>query len=87
MGHPREEYWSGLPFPSSGDLPYLAIEPQSLALQADSLPLSHLVSASSNFTFGYFSEENKSSNFKRYMHRYGHLSIIYNRIESNLNVH
>ena len=60
------------------------LEPQSLALHTDSLPLSHLVSPSSNFTFGYFSEENKSSNFKRYMHPYGHLSIVYNTIESNL---
>ena len=34
----REEYWSGLPFPSPGDLPNPGIEPQSPALQADSLP-------------------------------------------------
>ena len=32
------EYWSGLPFPSLGDLPNPAIEPGSPALQADSLP-------------------------------------------------
>ena len=29
---PRQEYWSGLPFPSPGDLPDPGIEPQSLAL-------------------------------------------------------
>ena len=34
----RQEYWSGLPFPSPGDLPDPAIKPRSLALQADSLP-------------------------------------------------
>ena len=34
----REEYWSGLPFLSPGDLPDLGIEPGSPALQADSLP-------------------------------------------------
>ena len=34
----RKEYWSGLPFPSPGDLPNPGIEPRSLALQADSLP-------------------------------------------------
>ena len=34
----RQEYWSGLPFPSPGDLPYPGIEPRSSALQADSLP-------------------------------------------------
>ena len=34
----RQEYWSGLPFPSSGDLPNPGIEPPSPALQEDSLP-------------------------------------------------
>ena len=34
----RQEYWSGLPFPSPGDLPYPRIEPRSSALQADALP-------------------------------------------------
>ena len=33
----RQEYWSGLPFPSPGDLPYPGIESGSPALQADSL--------------------------------------------------
>ena len=33
-----EEYWSGLPFPSPGDLPYPGNEPESPALQVDSLP-------------------------------------------------
>ena len=32
VGFPRQEYWSGLPFPSSGDLPDPGIEPQSPAL-------------------------------------------------------
>ena len=34
----RQEYWSGLTFPSPGDLPDPGIEPRSPALQADSLP-------------------------------------------------
>ena len=42
MGVSRQEYWSGLPFPSPKDLPDPGIEPGSPALQADSLPLSHL---------------------------------------------
>ena len=37
MGFSRQEYWSGLPFPSSGDLPNPGIEPGSSALQPDSL--------------------------------------------------
>ena len=34
----RQEYWSGLPFPSPGDLPDPEIKPRSPALQTDSLP-------------------------------------------------
>ena len=34
----RQEYWSGLPFPSPGDLPDPGIEPGSPTLQVDSLP-------------------------------------------------
>ena len=41
MGLPRQKHWSGLPFPSPGDLPDPGMEPASPALQADSLPLSH----------------------------------------------
>ena len=37
MGFPRQEYWSGFPFPSPGDLPDPGIEPGSPALQADIL--------------------------------------------------
>ena len=45
MEFPRQKYWSGLPFPSPGDLPHPEIEPMSLvspALQADSLPAEQL---------------------------------------------
>ena len=38
MKLPRQEYWSGLTFPSPGALSYPGIEPRSSALQADSLP-------------------------------------------------
>ena len=38
VGFSRQECWSGLPFPSSGDLPNPGIEPGSPALQADALP-------------------------------------------------
>ena len=37
MGFSRQEYWSGLPFPSPGDLPDPGIEPGSPALEADAL--------------------------------------------------
>ena len=45
MEFSRQEYWSELPFSTPGDLPNPGIEPVSLlstALEADSLPLSHL---------------------------------------------
>ena len=38
IGFSRQEYWSGLPFPSPGDLPDPGIEPRSPTLQADTLP-------------------------------------------------
>ena len=36
-GFSRQQYWSGLPYPSAEDLPNIGIKPRSLALQADSL--------------------------------------------------
>ena len=38
MGFSRQEYWSGVPFPSPGDLPHPGTNPRSPALQADALP-------------------------------------------------
>ena len=38
MGFSRQEYWSGVPLPSPGDLPDPGIEPGSPTLQADTLP-------------------------------------------------
>ena len=37
MGFSRQKYWSGLPFPSPGDLPEPGIEQRSPAFQADAL--------------------------------------------------
>ena len=42
MGFSRQEYWSGLSFPSPVDVPDPGIELESAALKADSLPFSHL---------------------------------------------
>ena len=45
MGFPRQEYWSGLPFPPPGDLPTQGVTPclqWLLHWEVDSLPLSHL---------------------------------------------
>ena len=51
MGFPKQEYWSGLPFPSPGDLPNPGVEPESLTWQADSSPLSHQESLLINIHF------------------------------------
>ena len=37
LGFSRQEYWSGLPFPSPGDIPDPGIKPRSPALEADAL--------------------------------------------------
>ena len=41
----RQEYWSGLPFPTPGDHPNPGIKSSASALQEDSLPVSHLGSS------------------------------------------
>jgi len=54
MGFPRQEYWSGLPFPSPGDLPNPGIEPASPALQVEPFtaePL-YIVHRTDYITFG-----------------------------------
>ena len=38
MGFSRQEYWSGVPFPSPGDLPDPGVKPRSPELQTDALP-------------------------------------------------
>ena len=45
-GFPRQEYWSGLPFPSPGDLPDSGIEPWPPALQVGSLPTEPVIKLS-----------------------------------------
>ena len=51
IGFARQEYWNGLPFPSTGHLPNLGIKPRSPALHADSLPTEESpVSITSPFT-------------------------------------
>ena len=49
MGFCRQEYWSGLPFLSPGDLPDPSIEPRSPAVQADSLPVELRRKAATNY--------------------------------------
>ena len=56
MGFSRQEYWSGLPFPSPGNLPDPGIEPGSPALQMDSLLLSHKVTQYKTYYFSHIEQ-------------------------------
>ena len=68
MGCLRQEYWSGLPFPSPEDLPGLEIKPPSPAWQVGSLPLSHKGNPSSSISSGQnLSDINPFNSHKRSM--------------------
>ena len=54
VGFSRQEYWSGLLFPSPGDLPNSGIEPGSPTLQADALPSEPPGILLYNFPFVYY---------------------------------
>ena len=78
MEFSRQEYWSGLPFPSSGDLPDPWIKPRSSALAGGFF--THWATRearSSNFTSGYLPKESKNTNLRRYKHFNVHHTIIY----------
>ena len=51
MEFSRQEYWSGLPFLSPGELPDPGIEPRSPALQVDSLPSEPLTNLRAGYLF------------------------------------
>ena len=79
-GFSRQEYWSGLPWSSPGDLLNPGIGSRSPTLQVGSLlsepPGKPIWSSTS--TSGYFPQENKNTNSKRHTHAYVHCSVIYN---------
>jgi len=82
MGFSKQEYWSGLPFPSPGDLPNPGIEPRSPTLQADTLnseppgKLSKLPYDPAYPTAGHTPQGNQ--NWKRYMYPNVHCNTVYN---------
>ena len=61
IGFSRQEHWSGLPFPSPGDLPDPGIKPRSPALQADASPSEPLGKPKERHS--YISGENCPPNF------------------------
>ena len=69
---PKQEYWSGLPLPSPGDLPHPGIKPMSPTLpvwQADSLPLSLLGSFNSLYICVYEYEDQIKKNIIEILQR------------------
>ena len=67
MEFSRQEYWSGLPFPSPGDLPNPGIKTGSLALKADSLQSELLGKTLTTDNFLYFQEQYLINNDNLYI--------------------
>ena len=64
MGFPGQEYGSGLPFSSSGNLPDPGIKLLSPSLQAESLPLSHPGSPKTTYIFLYYKSQHHRWKYK-----------------------
>ena len=90
-GFSRQEHWSGLPFPSPGDLPDPGIKPRSPTLQADSLPSEppgkppQTTKWYSNSTSEYISKVKEITTSKRYLHSHTYCSIIKNSQDMEAN--
>ena len=87
MKFSRQKYWSGLPFPSPGNLPSSGIEPRSPELQADSLPLSHQWSSQKTFiSLNLHTQSNKErgqgQQVKEALHPWGSFWALCDRIKS-----
>ena len=70
MGFSRQEYWSGLPFPSPGDLPDPGMESGSPSWQVASLPLSHLGSPYACVHALYISMQHVYTQIYLFIHKY-----------------
>ena len=79
----QKEYWSGLPFPSPGDLPDPGIEPGPPAFQADTLPLEPPVKPIPAkihpffFSFMYYLENMDHNAFPNHKIHFFNISFIY----------
>ena len=73
MGFSSQEYWSGLPFPSSGDLPDPWIKPTSPALAGRFLPLSHQGSPDNSLYLLYYVDWTRSAGSSKYTRLLGRI--------------
>ena len=74
LGIPRQEYWSGLPFPSPGDFSDPGIEPASPAWRVNSLPLSHLGGPQEVGTEGQMCKRSEIEHFRCFTLLYVHFT-------------
>ena len=75
MERPRQEYWSGLPFPPPGNLPDPGIELKSPALQVNSLPVSHLGSPHVDWGLSIYLPQLLGSTLSPFSFRYSALRL------------
>ena len=83
---PRQEYWSGLPFPPPLDLPDPGIEPTSHALQVDSLPLSHQGSPVYKYMCILFYKDFKGYCFPEQLSHFTAPPVIHGNFSSSLSM-
>ena len=74
MGFSRQEFWSGLPFPSPRDLPNPGIEPGSPTLQVDALPSEPPGKPNMDATRDFHTKWSRSE--KKWCHLYHVMSLI-----------
>ena len=84
MGISTQEYWSGLSFPSPGDLPDPGIKPRSLTAEADSLSLSHQGNPLSDWIINYLHARDEKSrprgSLLSHLLRFSHVCLTPKRI-------
>ena len=89
MGFSSQEYWSGLPFPSPGDLLEPGIEPGSPVLQADALPSEPPGKPTDTYnaprTLRLFSSIEDSRNRKKEKDRSGRISVLLSLLDTQGN--
>jgi len=78
MGFPRQEYWSGLPFPSPGDLPDLGIKPRSPALAGGFFTAEQPGKSSDLITLFYI-ERAVSSHFSSYLTEINNIYLLFDK--------
>ena len=83
---PRQEYWSGLPFPAPWALPDPGVEPASHTAQADSLPLSPRGSPMYKYMCILFQKDIKGYCFPEQLRHFTAPPVLYGNFPSSLSM-